>query len=161
VDDAECLVRVHVEGSSFIVESGDRKISATVQKHDGALAITLDGARVTVGVVPLGEERYVFSSVDMARLRLVDPLAHAADDAVAGDGHLMAPMSGSIVAVLVKVGDAVTRGAPLLILEAMKMEHTIAAPAAGTVTAIHFRQGDQVREGVVLIDIAAALPPAA
>ena len=51
-------------------------------------------------------------------------------------------------------------GLPLMILEAMKMEHTIAAPAAGTVTEIHFRQGDQVREGVVLIDIAAAAPPA-
>jgi 3-methylcrotonyl-CoA carboxylase alpha subunit len=48
-----------------------------------------------------------------------------------------------------------------MILEAMKMEHTIAAPAAGTVTAVHFRQGDQVREGVVLIDIGAATPPAA
>jgi 3-methylcrotonyl-CoA carboxylase alpha subunit len=161
MDDAEYPLRMHVKGGSFIVEMGDRKISATVQKHDGALAITLDGALVTASVVPLGEERYVFSAADMARLRLVDPLAHAADDAVAGDGHLMAPMSGSIVAVLVKVGDAVARSAPLLILEAMKMEHTIAAPAAGTVTAIHFRQGDQVREGVVLIDIAAATPPAA
>ena len=64
-------------------------------------------------------------------------------------------MSGSIVAVLVQAGDTVARGAPLLILEAMKMEHTIFAPGAGTVTAVHYRQGDQVREGVDLIDIAA------
>jgi 3-methylcrotonyl-CoA carboxylase alpha subunit len=161
VDDAKYVVRLRVQGSGFILEIGERKISATAQKRDDALAITLDGARVTASVVPLGEERYVFSAMDVARLRLVDPLAHAADDAVAGDGHLMAPMSGSIVAVLVKAGNAVARGAPLMILEAMKMEHTIAAPAAGTVTAVHFRQGDQVREGVILIDIGAATPPAA
>jgi len=114
-----------------ILEIADCKISATAQKRDDALAITLDGARVTASVVPLGEERYVFSAMDMARLRWSNPLAHAADDAVAGDGHLMAPMSGSIVAVLVKAGNAVARGAPLMILEAMKMEHTIAAPAPG------------------------------
>jgi 3-methylcrotonyl-CoA carboxylase alpha subunit len=65
-------------------------------------------------------------------------------------------MSGTIVAVLVTAGDAVVKGAPLLILEAMKMEHTITAPAAGTVSAVHYRQGDQVSEGVDLIDVDAA-----
>jgi 3-methylcrotonyl-CoA carboxylase alpha subunit len=69
-------------------------------------------------------------------------------------------MSGTIVAVLVKVGDSVARGAQLLILEAMKMEHTITAPAAGTVSAVHYREGDQVREGADLIDVAAAAPAA-
>ncbi len=161
LDDVEYPVQVIAEAGAFVVEIGDRRISATVQRHDDALAITLDGVREMASVVALGEDRYVFSAADMARLRLVDPLAHAADDSVAGDGHLTAPMSGSIVAVLVKAGSAVARGAPLMILEAMKMEHTIAAPAAGTVTAVHYRQGDQVREGVALIDIAAATPPAA
>jgi 3-methylcrotonyl-CoA carboxylase alpha subunit len=64
-------------------------------------------------------------------------------------------MSGAIVAVLVKAGDTVARGAPLLILEAMKMEHTIVAPTAGIVSAIHYRQGDQVPEGADLIDVEA------
>jgi 3-methylcrotonyl-CoA carboxylase alpha subunit len=90
----------------------------------------------------------------MHRLRLVDPMAHADEDAAPG-GHLAAPMSGTVVAVLVKVGDTVARGAPLLILEAMKMEHTITAPAAGTVSAVHYRERDQVREGAELIDVAA------
>ena len=65
-------------------------------------------------------------------------------------------MSGTIVAVLVKAGDSVARGAPLLILEAMKMEHTITAPDAGTVSAVHYRQGDQVSEGADLIDVDAS-----
>jgi 3-methylcrotonyl-CoA carboxylase alpha subunit len=64
-------------------------------------------------------------------------------------------MSGAIVAVLVKAGDEVARGAPLLILEAMKMEHTIVAPTAGTVSAVHYREGDQVPEGADLIDVEA------
>jgi 3-methylcrotonyl-CoA carboxylase alpha subunit len=160
MDDTQYSVRVRVDGDAFIIDIGERKLAAIVHEQDGVLAVTLDGAHATARVVPLGEDRYVFSSEGMARLGLVDPLAHAGEDAQIGGGHLTAPMSGSIVAVLVKAGDAVARGAPLLILEAMKMEHTIAAPAAGTVTAVHYRQGDQVREGVDLIDIVAT-PPAA
>ena len=53
--------------------------------------------------------------------------------------------------VIAEAGRAVSKGAPLIILEAMKMEHTIAAPANGTVEAIHYRVGDQVEEGVELI----------
>jgi 3-methylcrotonyl-CoA carboxylase alpha subunit len=96
----------------------------------------------------------VFWGGEEYRLRLVDPLAHAGEESGHG-GHLTAPMSGAIVAVLVEPGDVVARGAPLLVLEAMKMEHTIVAPTAGTVTAIHFRKGDQVPEGADLIDVAA------
>jgi len=58
-----------------------------------------------------------------------------------------------VVTVLVKAGDAVARGAPLMILEAMKMEHTIAAPAGGTISVVNYRQGDQVAEGADLIVI--------
>ncbi len=159
-DDVQYPVRVQVNGDGFVVDIGDRKLSAMVHRQDDAWAITIDGARMVASVVTLGDERHVFSATDMARLRLVDPLAHAADDLHADGGHLMAPMSGSIIAVLVNAGDAVARGAPLLILEAMKMEHTIAAPAAGTVTRVHYRQGEQVREGVVLIDIAVSDLPA-
>jgi 3-methylcrotonyl-CoA carboxylase alpha subunit len=117
--------------------------------------ITLDGAHFAASVVPLGAQRYVFVDGQLHRLTLVDPLAHASDDEHRG-GHLTAPMSGTIVAVLVKAGDAVAKGAPLLILEAMKMEHTVTAPTAGTVSAVHYRQGDQVSEGVDLIDVDSA-----
>jgi 3-methylcrotonyl-CoA carboxylase alpha subunit len=65
----------------------------------------------------------------------------------------MAPMSGTVVAVMVGTGDRVEKGAPLMILEAMKMEHTIVAPAAGVVAAVNFRAGDRVKEGADLVDI--------
>ncbi len=62
-------------------------------------------------------------------------------------------MSGTVVAVLVKTGDKVARGAPLMILEAMKMEHTITAPGDGTVAAVNYRAGERVKEGADLVDI--------
>jgi 3-methylcrotonyl-CoA carboxylase alpha subunit len=65
----------------------------------------------------------------------------------------MAPMSGTVVAVLVKPGQSVAKGAALVVLEAMKMEHTIVAPAAGIVEAVNFAVGDRVAEGEDLVDL--------
>ena len=104
-----------------------------------------------------GDDRHLFVDGHTQRLRRIDPLAHAGEDAAEGDAHLRAPMSGSVIAVMVKIGDVVARGAPLLILEAMKMEHTIAAPAAGVVTALHYRAGDQVAEGADLVEVTASV----
>jgi 3-methylcrotonyl-CoA carboxylase alpha subunit len=65
-------------------------------------------------------------------------------------------MPGRVVQLLVAPGDAVRQGQPMIVVEAMKMEHTIAAPRAGTVAAVHYAPGDLVDEGVELI----ALSPA-
>jgi 3-methylcrotonyl-CoA carboxylase alpha subunit len=66
-------------------------------------------------------------------------------------GSLVAPMPGRVIAVLVERGARVAAGAPLVVMEAMKMEHTVTAPAAGTVAEVHCAVGDQVREGVELL----------
>ena len=66
-------------------------------------------------------------------------------------GHLTAPIPGRIVAVMVEPGARVARGAPLMVLEAMKMEHTITAPADGRVAAVYFQAGDRVEEGAELL----------
>jgi 3-methylcrotonyl-CoA carboxylase alpha subunit len=62
-------------------------------------------------------------------------------------------MSGTVVAVMVKSGDRVAKGAPLIVLEAMKMEHTIVAPSDGVVNVVNFRIGDRVGEGADLVDV--------
>ena len=93
-----------------------------------------------------------FSRDGRSTLTLVDPLAHAGIEEVHG-GHLMAPMSGLVVAVMVKAGQTVAKGAPLMILEAMKMEHTIAAPGAGIVKAVNCAAGDRVKEGADLVEL--------
>ena len=66
---------------------------------------------------------------------------------------LAAPMPGKIVKVMTEAGAKVSKGQALLILEAMKMEHTITAPADGVVKEVHYAAGDQVLEGVELITL--------
>jgi 3-methylcrotonyl-CoA carboxylase alpha subunit len=84
-----------------------------------------------------------------------DLLAHAGDAAAEG-GRLTAPMPGKVVAFLVQAGDAVKKGQPLAVLEAMKMEHTIAAPADGTVAELLYAPGDQVPDGAELLRLGGA-----
>ena len=76
--------------------------------------------------------------------RFVDPA-----DAVA-TGSLLAPMPGTVVSVAVEVGQQVEAGQPVLVLEAMKMQHRVSAPYVGTVTEIDVKPGDQVTAGAVL-----------
>ena len=65
-------------------------------------------------------------------------------------------MNGTIVTLLADVGSAVEAGAPLLVMEAMKMEHTIRAPVAGTVNAYYYKSGDLVDGGAELLDFTPA-----
>jgi 3-methylcrotonyl-CoA carboxylase alpha subunit len=145
-------VRVRCVGSTFLVGIGGQDHAVSAEWRDEDLVLECDGARFAGTVVRLGEERHVFCGRQSHRLRLVDPLAHAGEEEQRPD-HLAAPMSGTVISVLVKPGETVARGAPLIILEAMKMEHTITAPAAGTVSAINYQVGDQVQEGADLIDL--------
>jgi 3-methylcrotonyl-CoA carboxylase alpha subunit len=120
-------------------------------RHEGNdYAIRLDGRLVRGTVVLDGEEVHVFSGERHLILGYSDPLAHAGESEDEA-GRLTAPMPGKIVAILVKKDDAVVKGAPLLIMEAMKMEHTIAAPRDGVVEELLYSTGDQVEEGVQLL----------
>ena len=120
-----------------------------------------DALRVQIGeqlhratVIRDGNELYLFGSEGVQRFTLHDPVSEA-DQSVADAGSLVAPMPGRIVATLVSPGTAVKRGAPLLVLEAMKMEHTLQAPADGTVQGYRVKAGDQVGDGAVLVDFEA------
>jgi propionyl-CoA carboxylase alpha chain len=77
--------------------------------------------------------------------RFADPLHLVAA------GSLVAPMPGAVVRVLVETGANVSKGDPLVVLEAMKMEHTVASPADGTVSEIRVQAGQQVDAGSVLV----------
>ena len=117
------------------------------------IELTLGNLAVTGTVVPRGERFDVFSSGAMTALILKDPLKHAADGQSEPAGGLTAPMPGKVIAVHVAVGDKVKRGQALLVMEAMKMEHTIAAPGEGTVKELLYGVGDQVGEGAALITL--------
>ena len=145
-------VRLSIRDGGLAVRAVGQEFVAQVTETPHGIRVVLDDHTVLANVVALDDERHVFFSGLAQRLTLIDRLAHA-DEEQAHAGHLTAPMSGTIVAVHVKLGEAVERGTPLLVLEAMKMEHTIAAPGPGKVSAIHFRTGDQVSEGADLIDV--------
>ena len=144
-------IRARDAGRLRVAIDGD-EIEASVTHRDGRLIIEAEGATFSAAVVRVGDERWVFANGARRRLTLVDPLAHAGEEEESG-GHLMAPMSGTIVSVLVRPGEKVEKGKALIVLEAMKMEHTIAAPIAGVVTAVNYGVGDRVPEGADLVDL--------
>jgi 3-methylcrotonyl-CoA carboxylase alpha subunit len=130
-----------------------------VRMADGAMRVTLGerqiGARVVPTPVADGIDYVVFAEGGMARLRLVDPREVTAEQSAPG-GSLRAPMPGKIIDVRVKDGETVSRGQPVIVLEAMKMEHTLTAPDDGTVKRVKYAVGDQVEEGVELCEFEAA-----
>jgi len=140
--------------------------------HDGALQLDVAGetgifsfVAVTQGIdVRLGARRqilhvyrdgatvHVFSAQGATQITTIDALAHAGDNAVEG-GRLTAPMPGKVVSFAVKAGDKVKIGQALAVLDAMKMEHTIAAPIDGVVAELLYAPGDQVPEGAELLKL--------
>jgi 3-methylcrotonyl-CoA carboxylase alpha subunit len=118
---------------------------------DGRLEVELEGVRSRASIVALGDQLHVFTPRGRYHVERFDPLAIAEAEDEAGD-VLSAPMPGKIVRQLVAAGDRVQRGAPLLVLEAMKMEHTIVAPRDGRVLAVRYAENEQVEEGAILLD---------
>jgi propionyl-CoA carboxylase alpha chain len=126
LDDA--VVLDVIEGRTVVLEVAGVRRTFTVH---------VDGDRVDV-------ESALGHVALKRRPRFVDP----ADQVAAGS--LLAPMPGSVISVRAAVGDAVAEGQPILVMEAMKMQHTIAAPYAGTVTELPVQTGQQVGAGEVL-----------
>jgi 3-methylcrotonyl-CoA carboxylase alpha subunit len=129
-----------LEGDRIAVEFDDRRLIASVVVPQG------DFLRGTVD-----DKRSVFLQGSTYSLLRDDPL-HLVEAGGAHGGGLTAPMPGKVVALLAQPGQKVEKGAPLLILEAMKMEHTITAPAAGTVKAFCYAAGEQVGDGAALVE---------
>ncbi len=121
---------------------------------DGETEVEFNGRRHTLRVDEYAGTAYIFGTQGATRITAIDRLAHAGDTQAEG-GRLTAPMPGKVVSFAVKAGDKVSRGQPLAVMEAMKMEHTIAAPADGTVEELLYVPGDQVAEGAELLRIAA------
>jgi len=113
------------------------------------------GQRTRAAVYAQGEVDHVFTPLGATQITAIDLLAHAGEVAAEG-GRLTAPMPGKVVSFAVKAGDTVARGQPLAVMEAMKMEHTIAAPADGVVQELLYVPGDQVTEGAELLKLVVA-----
>ena len=119
------------------------------------LSVQLESRHWTLQLQREGDQVYLFGADGQHRFTLHDPVG-ASDSSATDAGSLLAPMPGRIVATLVEAGAQVKRGTPLVVLEAMKMEHTLQAPADGTVRGFRAKAGDQVGDGAVLVDFEAA-----
>ncbi len=147
----ERLVGAAKEACDWRLQIGDRTISASGERRpDGSLAVVVDGLRRRVTVLDHEAETAVFLDGGSWRLAEIDPLTPSiGEDPTAG--RLTAPMPGRVTELMVAPGMNVRRGEPLMIIEAMKMEHTVTAPADGVVERVHFAAGDLVEEGAELI----------
>jgi biotin carboxyl carrier protein len=138
--------RVRVDGSEFELSSE--------AMPDGRLRLVSDGGVTVAEVTPEGARRFVRLGVlDFVLERAGSGKARAG--AGSHDGGLSAPMPGVITKVMVVVGDEVTRGQPLLALEAMKMEHLIRAPREGRVKRVGASPGQMVQAGAELVELEA------
>jgi 3-methylcrotonyl-CoA carboxylase alpha subunit len=151
----ERTVQATARGPGWLLQIDDRAVLAHgEQRPDGAFAITIDGIRKQIIVLDHGAETAVFVDGESWLLVEIDPLAARQGEDPAG-GRLSAPMPGRVTRLLVEAGSMVRRGQPLMVIEAMKMEHTIVAPADGTVEGVRFAVGDMVEEGAEVITLAA------
>jgi len=118
----------------------------------GGFDLTLHGVKSHVFAVVEGHELYLRTRNGRFDLHWVDPFG-GDDEEQIGEDRIVAPLPGTVVALLAEVGAKLEKGAPILTLEVMKMEQTLRAPFAGILKAIKCKVGDIVGEGVELAEV--------
>ena len=120
-----------------------------------AIRFRTDGMMESARFLRDGDRLYLLHRGTTIAVRDLTLAAPESAAATGGDGKVRAAMNGRVVAVLVKPGEQVTLGQPVMTLEAMKMEHVHTAGVAGTVSAIDVAEGEQVTTGRIVVEIAA------
>jgi len=138
-------------GPATLTIDGRDLAFASLANGDG-LDVLLDGARSRVNAVVEGHELYLRTRNGRFDLHWVDPFGGESEESV-GEDKIVAPLPGTVVALLAEQGAKLEKGAAILTLEVMKMEQTLRAPFAGTLKAIKCKVGDIVQEGVELAEI--------
>ena len=136
------------------LQVGDAAGPLTFVPLADGIGVSFAGQRQTVKVWLNQAVAHVFCALGATQIIAIDALAHAGVSQ-AEAGRLTAPMPGKVVSFAVKVGDKVSKGQALAVMEAMKMEHTIAAPVDGVVQELMYAPGDQVTEGAALLKLVA------
>ena len=152
----ETEVTIIKENNSFRILNENAQISVTVSAHEDLLDLTWHSSGLEENghhLLVLSHESQLLAVHEDGRTLFtrLDPLAYEQSEEVS-DFRLSAPMPGNVIRVLVKAGDEVSPGQPLLVMEAMKMEHTIVAPANGIVEEVLFQPGDLVQNDAKLVE---------
>ena len=157
-DEVEALV-TFMEGGGTRIDAGSTSLTARPVRHDGGRIVLDLASRIApIRIVPAGTGLYVIHDGRTYTVALPD---HAVEDGETSSGlvHVTAPLPGRVAKVSVRSGDAVERGATLVVLEAMKMELGVEAPRGGRIDEVAVSEGDQVVEGAVLVTFADADGP--
>jgi 3-methylcrotonyl-CoA carboxylase alpha subunit len=150
---AEQEIRMHYGHGSGKWSIGEREFVFTfATTPDGGFDLTLDGMKSHVFAVIESHELYVRTRNGRFDLHWVDPFG-GDDEEQVGEDKIVAPLPGTVVAILAEVGAKLEKGAPILTLEVMKMEQTLRAPFAGVLKVIKCKVGDIVGEGVELAEV--------
>jgi 3-methylcrotonyl-CoA carboxylase alpha subunit len=151
--DAEQKVMLTYGSGPSTLSVGERIIIFTASgTDDSGFDLTLDGVKSHVVVVVEGHELYLRTRNGRFDLHWVDPFG-GDDEEQVGEDKIVAPLPGTVVALLAEEGATLEKGAPILTLEVMKMEQTLRAPFAGVLKAIKCKVGDIVQEGVELAEV--------
>jgi 3-methylcrotonyl-CoA carboxylase alpha subunit len=151
-NDRRVCVTAHYRDGGFLLELPDSEVFARAALDgDDRVVADLDGARINATVVYEADGALTVFAPGACH-RLEPERATTVEDEQPG-GLLVSPLPGNVAQVLVEEGQQVRKGQALMIVEAMKMEHTISAPRAGLVARIYFSAGEQVAEGTQLLAI--------
>ncbi|MFT7014306.1 MAG: 3-methylcrotonyl-CoA carboxylase alpha subunit [Pseudohongiellaceae bacterium] len=139
------------EPSNFIISAGDKEYTVCGKLHERVLQANIDGHRQRASFAEYDGHFSMYTAERAVQFNIKRPdLGDSNGDT--SDKQLSAPMNGTIVSHLVAAGSTVSKGEALLIMEAMKMEHTIRAPADGIVKAFYYHAGELVSGGAELIE---------
>lgn len=142
--------------SQHVLRIGGREYRAEVKELTADRAsVVVDGVEYAVDLLQLGRRRVTAEPVRPApsAAPVAAPASPRAPVAQRGEGAIVAPMPGLVLALKVKEGDTVAAGQTLLVMEAMKMENAVTSPYAGSVTKLYVREGDSIGEGDLLVDV--------
>jgi 3-methylcrotonyl-CoA carboxylase alpha subunit len=150
---AELEICMHYGNGPAIWSIGERELSfAFATTADGGFDLTLHGIKSHIFAVVEGHELYLRTRNGRFELHWLDPFG-GDDEEQVGEDKIVAPLPGTVVALLAEEGARLEKGAPILTLEVMKMEQTLRAPFAGVLKAIKCKVGDIVGEGVELAEV--------
>jgi 3-methylcrotonyl-CoA carboxylase alpha subunit len=150
---AEHQVTLHYGAGPSTLTVGEREFAFAYSRNaEGEIDVTLDGVISRVMTVIEGHELYLRTRNGRFDLHWVDPFG-GDDEEQVGEDKIVAPLPGTVVALLAEEGSTLEKGAPILTLEVMKMEQTLRAPFAGVLKKIKCKVGDIVQEGVELAEV--------
>jgi biotin carboxyl carrier protein len=152
VGDDPIAVDLTLAGDTVEARAGETSVRAEVTRAGDAWRITRAAGTVAATVVRTRNEVWIAITGEIYRCRTGTDGDDARDDV--RTPHVLAPMPGKVLDVLVRVGQQVAAGDPLVVLEAMKMETVASADAAATVTRVHVQTGSTVEPGQPLVDLA-------